>query len=47
MLMQTFGNSLTLHHASDVRHHWSVPFWRLITQAILAWSTRAVARLRR
>jgi cardiolipin synthase A/B len=43
----TYDNSVVLRHASDVRHHWSVPFWRLLARAILAWSTRAVARLRR
>jgi len=28
-------------------HHWSVPFWRLLARTILAWSARAVSRLRR
>ncbi len=46
-LTQGFEHSLMLREAGDVEHHWSVPFWRLITQAVLAWSTRAVARLRR
>ncbi len=47
MLLQTFGHSIMLRQPSDVKHHWSVPFWRLIARAVLAWSTRAVSRLRR
>jgi cardiolipin synthase A/B len=47
MFIQTFGASLILRRASDVVHHWSVPFWRLLARAILAWSARAVSRLRR
>jgi cardiolipin synthase A/B len=47
LFMQTFGGSLILRRASDVVHHWSVPFWRLLARAILAWSARAVSRLRR
>lgn len=46
-LVQAFDRSVMLRHASDVEHHWSVLFWRLLAQAILAWSTRAVSRLRR
>ena len=44
---QAFGRSVVLRRPSDVQHHWSVPFWRLLARAILAWSARAVARLRR
>jgi cardiolipin synthase A/B len=47
MFMQTFGASLILRQVSDVVHHWSVPFWRLVARAVLAWSARAVSRLRR
>jgi len=47
MFMQTFEASVTLRRASDVVHHWSVRFWRFIARAILAWSARAVSRLRR
>ena len=47
MFTRTFDASVTLRRASDVIHHWSVPFWRLLARAILAWSARAVARLRR
>jgi phosphatidylserine/phosphatidylglycerophosphate/cardiolipin synthase-like enzyme len=47
MFTQTFDASVILRHASEVVHHWSVPFWRLLARAILAWSARAVARLRR
>jgi cardiolipin synthase len=47
LFMQTFGASLILRTASDVVHHWSVRFWRLVARAILAWSARAVSRLRR
>jgi cardiolipin synthase A/B len=47
MFTQTFGDSLILRQASDVVHHWSVPFWRLLARAILAWSAGAVSRLRR
>jgi cardiolipin synthase len=47
MFTQTFDASVTLRQASDVVHHWSVRFWRLIARAILAWSARAVSRLRR
>jgi cardiolipin synthase len=43
----TYDNSVILRHASEVVHHWSVPLWRLLARAILAWSTRAVSRLRR
>jgi phosphatidylserine/phosphatidylglycerophosphate/cardiolipin synthase-like enzyme len=46
-LLQTFERSLLLRRPSDVEHHWSVRFWRLLARAILAWSTRAVSRLRR
>ncbi len=46
-LVQTFDRSVVLRHASDVEHRWSVLFWRLLARAILAWSTRAVSRLRR
>jgi cardiolipin synthase len=45
--METFGASLILRNASDVVHHWSVPLWRLVARTILAWSARAVSRLRR
>jgi phosphatidylserine/phosphatidylglycerophosphate/cardiolipin synthase-like enzyme len=45
--LQTYDHSVMLCHASDVEHRWSVPFWRLLCRAILAWSTRAVSRLRR
>jgi len=47
MFMQSFGGSLILRQASDVVHHWSVRLWRLLARAILAWSARAVSRLRR
>jgi phosphatidylserine/phosphatidylglycerophosphate/cardiolipin synthase-like enzyme len=47
MFSQAFDCSVVLRHASDVKHHWSVPLWRILTSAILAWSARAVARLRR
>jgi cardiolipin synthase A/B len=47
MFVQTFGASLILRQPGDVVHHWSVPFWRLLARAILAWSARAVSRLRR
>jgi cardiolipin synthase len=47
MFMRTFGDSLILRQASDVVHHWSVRIWRLLARAILAWSARTVARLRR
>jgi len=47
MFTQTFDASVTLRHAGDVVHHWSVRFWRLVARAILAWSARAVSRLRR
>jgi cardiolipin synthase len=47
MLMKTSDRSVVLRDARDVLHGWSVPFWLLIARAILAWSTRAVSRLRR
>jgi cardiolipin synthase A/B len=47
MLTQAFEQSVMLREPGEVQHHWSVPFWKLLTTAILAWSTRAVARLRR
>jgi cardiolipin synthase len=47
MFTQAFDCSVILRHESDVKHHWSVPVWRLLASAILAWSARAVARLRR
>ena len=46
-LNMAFEHSVRLRDGADVEHHWSVPFWRLITQLILTWSTRAVSRLRR
>jgi cardiolipin synthase A/B len=46
-LLQIFGRSIVLRHASDVEHHWSVFLWRWLARAILAWSARAVSRLRR
>ena len=47
MLAKACDRSVVLRDARDVQHGWSVPFWLLIARAILAWSTRAVARLRR
>jgi cardiolipin synthase len=47
MFSQAFDYSVILRSESDVKHHWSVPLWRILTSAILAWSARAVARLRR
>jgi cardiolipin synthase A/B len=47
MFSQAFDYSVILRSGSDVKHHWSVPLWRILTSAILAWSARAVARLRR
>ena len=47
MLLKACDRSVVLRDARDVQHGWSVPFWLLIARAILAWSTRAVARLRR
>jgi phosphatidylserine/phosphatidylglycerophosphate/cardiolipin synthase-like enzyme len=47
MLARTCDRSFALRSASDVRHRWSVPFWRLIATVILAWSARTVSRLRR
>jgi cardiolipin synthase len=47
MLVKTCDRSVVLRDARDVQHGWSVPFWLLIARAILAWSTRAVSRLRR
>ena len=47
MLMKICDRSVALRDARDVQHGWSVPFWLLIARAILAWSTRAVSRLRR
>jgi phosphatidylserine/phosphatidylglycerophosphate/cardiolipin synthase-like enzyme len=44
---QAFEYSVILRRESDVKHHWSVPLWRILTRVILAWSARAVARLRR
>jgi cardiolipin synthase A/B len=47
MLVQSSERSVTLRAASEVEHNWSVPLWRLIAKAVLAWSMRAVLRLRR
>jgi cardiolipin synthase len=47
MFSQAFDYSVILRSVSDVKHHWSVPLWRILTSVILAWSARAVARLRR
>jgi hypothetical protein len=47
MLAKACERSVVLRDARDVLHGWSVPFWLMIARAILAWSTRAVARLRR
>jgi cardiolipin synthase len=47
MFLHIFEDSVILRRESDVEHHWSVPLWRILAGAILAWSTRAVARLRR
>jgi cardiolipin synthase len=47
MLVKTCELSDVLRDARDVRHVWSVPLWLLIARVILAWSTRAVSRLRR
>ena len=47
MLVQSSERSVTLHAASEVEHTWSVALWRLIARAVLAWSVRAVSRLRR
>jgi cardiolipin synthase A/B len=44
---QAFDYSVILRNESDVKHHWSVPLWRILSRVILAWSARAVARLRR
>ncbi len=45
--VQIFERSAVLRDASDVERSWSVWLWRLLARAILAWSTRAVSRLRR
>ena len=45
--LQIFGRSVELRDASALRHPWSVLLWRLLARAILSWSARAVARLRR
>jgi cardiolipin synthase A/B len=47
MFSQAFDYSVVLRNVGDVKHHWSVPLWRILTSVILAWSARAVARLRR
>ena len=47
MLVQASQRSVMLRDANEVEHRWSVQLWRLIARAILAWSMRAVARLRR
>jgi len=47
MLERQFDGSTILRKVGDVTHHWSVAFWRLLTRAILTWSTRAATRLRR
>jgi cardiolipin synthase len=47
MLERICELSVVLRDARDVRHGWSVPFWLMIAKAILAWSVRAVSRLRR
>ncbi len=47
MLLQSSERSVTLRMASEVAHNWRVPLWRLIARAVLAWSLRAVSRLRR
>jgi cardiolipin synthase A/B len=47
MLARTCERSFALHRAGEVQHGWSVPFWRLVATAILAWSARTVSRLRR
>ena len=46
MLVNTCDRSAVLRDARDVQHGWRVPFWLWIARAILAWSTRAVSRLR-
>ena len=46
MLVKTCDRSAVLRDARDVQHGWRVPFWLWIARAILAWSTRAVSRLR-
>ena len=45
-LVNTCDRSAVLRDARDVQHGWRVPFWLWIARAILAWSTRAVSRLR-
>jgi phosphatidylserine/phosphatidylglycerophosphate/cardiolipin synthase-like enzyme len=45
--VQIFDRSVVLRDASDVERPWSALLWRLLARAILAWSTRAVSRLRR
>ncbi len=45
--VQLFDHSVVLRDGADVEHPWSVLLWRLLARAILAWSTRAVSRLRR
>ncbi len=45
--LQIFGRSVELRDGSALEHPWSVRLWRLLARAILAWSARAVARLRR
>jgi cardiolipin synthase A/B len=47
MLEKICELSVVLRDARDVRHGWSVPIWLMIARAILAWSARAVSRLRR
>jgi phosphatidylserine/phosphatidylglycerophosphate/cardiolipin synthase-like enzyme len=47
MLVQASERSVTLREPGEVEHDWSVALWRLIARAILAWSMRAVSRLRR
>ena len=46
MLVKTCDRSAVLRDPRDVQHGWRVPFWLWIARAILAWSTRAVSRLR-
>ncbi len=47
MLLHTCERSVMLRNAGDVRHHWSVTFWRWVARTILAWSARTARRLRR
>jgi phosphatidylserine/phosphatidylglycerophosphate/cardiolipin synthase-like enzyme len=47
MLIDASERSISLRAADEVRHTWIVPVWRIVARAILAWSMRAVSRLRR